>query len=157
MGVPLEVISGGRSRNEARAELDGSDGGQVDKNGKMWTFHDLCFRPVDFAENADNPNLDCVIQSVAGYWQNNRTHLWDDYCGNGLLTPDGKCRADDEDEPPYIREARVVDHFTNCTSNPTYTGVTLNEDGCLPPFQDPIRPEVVLGGYVRERVARKEQ
>jgi len=128
----------------------------VDKDGNEVTFHDLCFRPVDFAENEDNPNMDCVIQSVAGYWQNDREHLWDDWCGNNLVTPPGTCQADEDEEPEDVREARVRDHFTNCTGNPTYTGFTRNEDGCLPPFQDPIRPEVVLGGYVRAALACRE-
>jgi hypothetical protein len=103
-------------------------GGGAASQGET-TFVDLCFRPLDLTGTAS----DCVIQSVAGYWQNNKETLNFNYCGR---IPN-RCANSTQS---------VIDHYTTCTSNPTSTGDLEMVDGCLPPFQDPIRPEVVIGG-----------
>jgi len=57
----------------------------VDYNGRNYTIHDLCYKPV--------PGKDCVVQSPLEYWQSNRTTLMNSEpyqymynCLNDLLT-----------------------------------------------------------------------
>jgi hypothetical protein len=116
---------------------------QEDDNGNEVTFFDLCFRPLPLY----NDNRDCVIQSVAGYWQNRIETLEANRC-NRLEDP-GVCPFPDDD--------LVIQHYVDCTANPTYTGTVTYPLSCLPPFQDPIKPEVVVGGCVPTQRARESQ
>ncbi|CAG8463829.1 109_t:CDS:2, partial [Diversispora eburnea] len=66
------------------------------------TLQDLCFHP-----NGD----ECIVQSVAGYWQSDIDNLDPDTWKND---------------------------FEACTAMPSI---------CLPDFQQPLKPELVLGGF----------
>ena len=129
-------------------ELQGNVTEITVRNGSV-TFFDLCFKPLLVNQNAS----DCVIQSVAGYWQNSRATLDFNFCDyaspNCSRVCDGPRNCTIVCETPCRNNpAAVIDHYDDCTSNPTSTGNLAMPDGCLPPFQDPIRPEVVIGGYV---------
>ena len=71
---------------------------------------------------------------MAGYWGNELIRLELDYCG----TNQTYCEKN---------ETNVLRHFELCTSNPVYQG-RFRGQGCLPPFQDPIKPQIVVGGCV---------
>lgn len=64
----------------------------------------------------------CVVYSVTGYWQYNIDNF------NSV-------------EYPWYT------HFQECMKNPAFPGET-GLFSCLPPWQDPIKPEIALGGYV---------
>ncbi|KAJ3196146.1 hypothetical protein HDU67_004130 [Dinochytrium kinnereticum] len=65
------------------------------------TLQDLCTKPI---------GEDCVVQSVAGYWEDREAFDTDEW----------------------------KEQFELCVTDPVQ---------CLPAFQQPIKPELVLGGY----------
>ncbi|KCV71005.1 hypothetical protein H696_01950 [Fonticula alba] len=64
---------------------------------------------------------DCVVQSVTQYWQGDEA-VFDKYLSNW------------------------EDHFKLCVTNPSFPG-DAQHPPCLPSFQDPLKTQIVLGGY----------
>jgi len=62
----------------------------------------------------------CATQSVTGFWQANKT--------------------------AFTTDPNWYDHMLNCLGNPSFPGDSTELE-CLPPFQDPLKAEIVLGGF----------
>jgi len=62
----------------------------------------------------------CVIQAVTGYWQSDKTL--------------------------FEADADWLGHLLHCLSNPSFPGDGTQLE-CLPLFEDPLKVEIVMGGY----------
>lgn len=62
----------------------------------------------------------CVIQSITGYWQGSKD--------------------------AFLADPNWEGHLMNCLRNPSFPG-DGNEIECLPLFGDPLKAEIILGGY----------
>jgi len=86
------------------------------------SLSDICFKPLY------PDNLNCTIQSIFGYWQNDRDtflKVIEDY---GVVMHD------------------YITHFENCATSPTSVNDSM-QLSCLSDFGGTVMPYVGLGGY----------
>lgn len=102
-------------------------GDLVDENGNLLNkkvgLEEICFAPLE------PDNMNCTIQSILNYWQNDEESL-------------KKKITDDFD----LVLADHITHFETCVRSPTSVNDTLGLS-CLGSFGGTVMPYVALGGY----------
>uniref|UniRef100_A0A8C3T402 NPC1 like intracellular cholesterol transporter 1 n=1 Tax=Chelydra serpentina TaxID=8475 RepID=A0A8C3T402_CHESE len=104
-----------------------------EKDGRNVTLKDVCYAPL-------NPNnasaTDCCVNSLAQYFQNNRTHLE----MTASQTQGGQTGMVD-----------WRDHFLYCVNSPlSFKDITNLQLSCMADYGAPVFPFLAVGGYTGE-------